>query len=225
MKKKTNSVGSNIISPFKTELVKNAQFVGQYDFPSLKKANSIASKAIPFDKASKTTDKNQWVHFYTDDYRFERFWNDPNRYLAMLKGFAGVISTDFSMYMNMPLAMQIWNTYRNRAIVYWLQQNGIDVIPNVQWGDERTYSFCFDGIPKGSTVSISTNGCIQNKHDRYYFKKGLSKMLEIIKPTAIINYSSMPDDIFRPFIEQGYTFIHIENYFDTLRRKKVSDNG
>lgn len=30
-------------------------------------------------------------------------------------------------------------------------KNGVDVIPNVRWGDERTFAFCFDGIPMEST--------------------------------------------------------------------------
>ena len=213
------------INPFRSELIKNARLVGQYDFPLLLKSTCIATKAVPFDKASKTKDKNQWVHFYIDDHRFECVWRDPNRYLPMLKSYQGVISTDFSVYTDMPLAMQIWNTYRNRAIAFWLQNNSVDVIPNIGWGDERSYSFCFDGIPKGSTVAISTNGCIRDKRDRFYFKKGLGKMIEVIKPSAVINYSNMPDDIFLPFIEQGHKIIGIENYYDTLRRKKVSDNG
>lgn len=213
------------INSFKMELVKGARLVGDYDFPMLAPSTGLATRAIPFDKASKTKDRNQWVHFYIDDHRFEGIWSDPNRYLPMLKSYDGVISTDFSVYTNLPLSMQIWNTYRNRALAFWLQSNGIDVIPNVQWGDERSYAFCFDGIPKGSTVAISTNGCISSKHDRFYFKKGLHKMIEAVKPAAIINYSNMPDDIFAPVIAQGQKIIGIENYYDTLRRKKVSVNG
>lgn len=101
----------------------------------------------------------------------------------------------------MQLAMQIWNIYRNRAIAYWLQNNNIEIIPNVQWGDEKSYSFCFDGIPKYSTVAISTNGCIKSVYEKYIFKRGLNKMIEIIKPEVIINYSYMPSDIFDKHIK------------------------
>ena len=154
------------VDVFNAELIKNARLVGQYDFPLLSKSISIATKAVPFDKASITKDRNQWVHFYIYDQRFERIWREPKRYLPMLKSYQGVISTDFSVYTAMPLSMQIWNTYRNRALAFWLQENGVDIIPNVQWGDERSYSFCFDGIPKGSTVAVSTNGCIKNRLDK-----------------------------------------------------------
>ncbi|MEI8083290.1 MAG: DUF4417 domain-containing protein, partial [Actinomycetes bacterium] len=34
--------------------------------------------------------------FYEDDYRFNRLWNDPERYIRRLARFAGVVSPDFS---------------------------------------------------------------------------------------------------------------------------------
>jgi len=204
---------------FKIELVKNAQFVGKYEFPLIKPTNSITEKAIPFDKAVKTIDKKQWVHFFIDDHRFEIMWNNPNKYLSVLKEYDGVISPDFSVYSDMPLAMQIWNTYRNRVIAHWLQQNGIDVIPNVRWGDERTYEFCFDGIPKNSTVAVSTNGCIQNKLSRYYFKQGLQVMADKLVPQTIVNYSNMPNDIFLPYIENGINIIQIPNWNSIIKKK------
>lgn len=145
----------------------------------LKKTTKIPSKAIPFDRINTTTDYKQWVHFYIDDYKFERIWNNLDRYMQTFKKFYGIIGTDFSTYMDMPLAQQIWNLYRNRVISHYLQENGIDVIPNVQWGTEETYEYCFDGIPSGGTVAVSTNGCIKDKLNRYYFQKGLEKMLDI----------------------------------------------
>ncbi|MDR2718845.1 MAG: DUF4417 domain-containing protein, partial [Treponema sp.] len=66
--------------------------------------------------------------------------------------------------------------------------SGIDVIPSAGWSDERSYSFCFEGLPKGGTIAISTNGCISSKISIYYFIKGFNKMLEVLKPTTILNY-------------------------------------
>ena len=114
--------------------------------------------------------------------------------------------------------MQIWNTYRNRAISYWLQKNNINIVPNVSWGDERSYDFCFEGISTNSNVAISTNGCIKDKIDRYYFKKGLEKMISTLKPKTIINYSYMPDDIFGEYRNTDIEFIHIPYYLETLKK-------
>ena len=197
---------------FKSELVKGAQFSQTYEFPTLQRTDFTADKAIPFEKAAKAADHQQWIHFYTHDRNFECLWNNPKQYLAMLQRFSGVITPDFSLYREMPLAMQIWNTYRNRAIAYWLQSNGVDIIPNVRWGDERTYSFAFEGLPPGGSVAISTNGCIRSKPERSYFKKGLAAMIVALKPVTIINYSQTPKDIFGEYREQGITVVPIENY-------------
>jgi len=203
----------------KSWLVADAEFVGTFGFPKLQGSSAKPDKAIPFDRALRTTIKSQWVHFYLDDHRFECLWYNPNAYLKRLQAFEGVISPDFSVYTTMPLAQQIWNTYRNRALGYWLQKNGVTVIPNVQWGDERSYSFCFDGIPKQSAVAVSTYGCIRNRHDRFYFKKGLKKMVDTLKPSSIINHSNTPDDIFEPYQKEGIPIIHIPNWYETLRKR------
>ena len=152
---------SRAMNVFKTDLLKDAYFSISHEFPMLKKSTYKAKTALPFDRAIKSTIFEQWVHFYIHDTQFERIWNNPKQYLNILKKFDGVITPDFSLYRGLPLAMQIWNTYRNRAIAYWLQSNGVRIIPNIRWGDERTYAFAFEGIEQGGTVAVSTNGCIQ----------------------------------------------------------------
>lgn len=204
---------------FKAWMVSGAEFEGAYELPVLELCNTKPSSAIPFDRALKTTVKNQWIHFYIDDRKFECVWNNPKAYLERFRAFEGIISTDFSLYRDMPLSMQIWNTYRNRAIAYWLQSNGVNVIPNVRWGDERTYEFCFDGIPKNGTVAISTNGCIQRKADREYFKQGLEEMVNRLTPKVIVNYSCTPDDIFQPYKDMRIEVIQIPNFNLTVRGK------
>ena len=70
-----------------------------------------------------------------------------------------------------------------------------------------------------SERTVSTNGCIQDKLDRYYFKKGLDEMVRLLKPDTIINYSYTPDDIFGDCREQGVEVIEIENRWETVRKE------
>ena len=182
----------------KSFLVKKSDYSwgGQYDMPGIRKQDIKAEeiqKLVLFSKAVKMNKKElreSWVHFYEDDYEFERIWNNPKQYLNMLKKAAGVISPDFSLYRNMPLAMQIWNTYRNRAIGSYLQQNGIKVIPNISFGDEKTYSFCCDGAEPGGIISIGSHGTLKNKEDKEYFIKGMEFSLLELKPKTLIIYGS-----------------------------------
>ena len=184
----------------------------------LKPTAYTPTKAIPFDKIKSASDKNQWVHFYIDDYRFECLWNRPERYLNQLRSFAGVITPDFSVFTYLPEAMQIWNTYRNRALAYWLQSHGIPIIPNVRWGLEESYDYCFDGIPKGSTVAVSTNGCLRSPYNRSLFRHGLEEMVCRLKPAAIVNYGSLSKGLYDFVLEQGIPVYPIEHYHLTVRK-------
>lgn len=119
----------------------------------------------------------------------------------------------------MPLVMQMWNTYRNRALSVWLQNNGIEIIPNVRFGDERTFSFCFDGIEKGKTVAMGTLGCIRKKEDKIFFKVGLAYMVNRLSPKNIIVYGGVPDSIFKPYKDMGINIIAFESEISKSRKQ------
>ncbi len=203
---------------FKSKLVKGASFSPHYELPILANSDYKPERALPFEKASTASNHAQGVHFYTHDYHFECVWNNPDRYLPLFQRFQGIISPDFSLYREMPLAMQIWNTYRGRALAFWLQSQGIKVVPNVRWGDERSYEFVFEGLTPGGTVAVSTNGCIQSKLERRYFAQGLAEMVKILRPQTIINYSQTPDDIFNQYREKGIEVISIPHYAQIVRK-------
>jgi len=118
--------------------------------------------------------------------------------------------------------MQIWNTYRNRALAAWLQSEGIELIPNVRWNDERTYLFCFDGVEKEKTVAIGTHGCIKKKDDKEYFKKGLAQMVKMLSPQNIIVYGAAPDAIFKPYKDMGINIIPFESDFSKSRKQVIA---
>ena len=143
---------------FRAFLVKNATYSGTFEIPSLPTSHDIPNKLIPFSKCIGSTEYDSWVHFYEDDASFERIWNTPNKYLPILQKFNGVITPDFSLYRDMPLAMQIWNTYRGKAIGNWLVENGVNVIPNVRWGDKRSFAFCCNGVGRNGTIAIGSHG-------------------------------------------------------------------
>lgn len=156
-----NSTRRGCKDVFHAFLVKNATYDTNLEIPCIKPDNCIPQKLISFSKAIGGKDYDCFVHFYEDDASFERIWNNPQKYIPILKKYKGIITPDFGIYRDMPLVMQQWNTYRNRAIGCWLQDNGIPTIANVRWGDERTFSFCCAGAPKNSIIAIGSHGCIK----------------------------------------------------------------
>ena len=122
-----NNEKFNNYDVFHAFLVENADYDGYIELPVIKTSDKLPKKVVTFSKAmtKSWTDFDCWVVFYEHDKEFERLWNNPKQYLDKLKKFKGVISPDFSLYRNMPLVMQMWNTYRGRAVACWLQNNGV----------------------------------------------------------------------------------------------------
>lgn len=131
--------------------------------------------------------------FFIDDYQFERLWNNPDKYLSLLQRFDCVLTPDFSLYMDMPLPMQQWNEYRRRALGNYWQRNGITVIPTLSWSDKRSYGFCFDGLPKHSTVATSTVGVKGSEYAREIWFAGMKYALERLQPSCVMLYGGNID--------------------------------
>lgn len=208
---------------FHAFLVKNAVFDGELEIPCIQAEDKLPSRLIPFSKAVGGNNYSAWVHFYEDDAVFERLWTRPERYLPILKRYEGVIAPDFSIYRDMPLVMQQWNVYRSRAIAHWLQGNGIPVVANVRWGDERTYSFCCAGVPRNASIAIGSHGCIKLLRERGYFIRGIDHVVKTLSPKTIIVYGAAPDYIFGRYIESGVRIIQFDSDYKIAHRKEASD--
>ena len=206
---------------FHSYLVITATYAGIEEFPAIKSCNEIPNKIIPFSVAMNKNfkDFDCWVCFYELDYLFIRFWNNPKKYIKKLKKFRGVISCDFSLYVNMPLVMQKYHLYMGRALANWLIDNNIKVIPNVRLGDDRTYKFAFDGLYKGDIIAIGTAGTNKKKEEKELLIKAIKKTIEVLKSTDIVIYGSLPNEIKENYPE--VTFHIFENYnFKKIKEKK-----
>ena len=187
-----------------------------WQMPIIKNDNFIPSKLIGFNYAKTSKEKNVGIHFYLDDYQFERLWNKPEEYIDILKQYECILSPDFSLYMDMPMPMKIWNIYRSRLIGQYYQSQGIKVIPTLSWAEEETFEFCFEGIPKGSIVSISTIGVKKNKEALKIWKAGVDELIRRIEPSTILIYGGKLD----------YDYGNIEViYYENQVTERMIKNG
>lgn len=187
-----------------------------WQMPIIKNDNFIPSKLIGFNYAKTSKEKNVGIHFYLDDYQFERLWNNPEEYVDILKQYECILSPDFSLYMDMPMPMKIWNIYRSRLIGQYYQSQGIKVIPTLSWAEEETFEFCFEGIPKGSIVSISTIGVKKNKEALKIWKTGVDELIKRIEPSTILIYGGKLD----------YDYGNIEViYYENQVTERMIKNG
>lgn len=159
-----------------------------WQMPVIHKETFIPTELIGFNYAKTNADKNVGVHFYVDDYQFERVWNEPEKYLNILSEYDCVLSPDFSLYMDMPMPMKIWNVYRSRQIGAYYQRAGMVVIPTLSWAEPETYCFCFQGIEQGSVVSVSTVGVKKSETAVGIWMDGMAEAIQRLEPSAVVEY-------------------------------------
>lgn len=135
------------------------------------------------------------VHFFLDDYKFERFWARPEKYLKVLSTYPLVFSPDFSLYTDYPEPIQRRNLYRNQLLGAWLQAQGVCVIPTATWAGGTTYDWCFDGIEPGGSVAVSTVGLIIGKGSKALLLEGIGQLIERKAPAELLIYGRVPADL------------------------------
>ena len=173
----------------------------KYGFPDMKPTYTTGNKFIRFCDWKETDERPEEyiAHFFYDDYKFMSAWREPNKYVDRLRQFKAVISPDFSLYTDFPMALQILSCYRRQWCGAYWQSLGIDVIPDVIWGEPETFEWCFDGIPKGGTVALSSVGVKRDKEwnskEGSLFKQGYDEMLKRLEPETILYYGDMIDGL------------------------------
>lgn len=219
---------------WKPELVEDAIF-DDMDMPFCPTITSgVPSKIITFEEAKIIYRKeiktnlnfklDYYVCFYIDDYKFDTFrgiWFSPQRAFKVLKHFKGIITPDFSTYIDFPFPLKLWNTYKMRAFGYWCGKQGLEVINNVR-GSICDFSYCFRGIPINSIVAIGTVGSgLKLLENRSQFDKWLEELIKSLKPTTIIIYGSSNYPCFEKLQKQGIKVIQFESKtsLDFHRRK------
>lgn len=172
----------------RVSLVETAYFDGHHEIPCINSPdkNIIPTGMVPFSVRERSIKLgfNDFVCFYENDINFREILTDTEEYIEDLKRFPGIITPDCSLYLDVPLCVQIISIYLNRAVGHFLQSKGLYVIPNIRWGDERTYTtelfgekVAFLGVSKHSIVSVRTYGQIKTKESKFYFREGLAAMI------------------------------------------------
>ncbi|MCL2675212.1 MAG: DUF4417 domain-containing protein [Firmicutes bacterium] len=173
------------------------EMVGKYNMPLIKKQNIDLDKIEPWSyvktKQNDVDNKHKTIHFFTYDWLFETVYNKPEEALEKLDQYYALLTPDFSMYFDMPRALQIYSTFKNRWCGAFWQKQGMRVIPTVACSDEASYDFCFDGIEVGSVVAVTTYA--RRKEFKKEFLRNYDKMLEVLKPSAIVCYGEAFDEM------------------------------
>ena len=191
---------------FLVDMIQDAHFSHNEENPQVQgTVLEAAPKAvIGYDHRKDVHDMETWLHFYVDDYRFLPLYQPQRRQeiLRVLKTYGGVFGVDHSVYRNLPLPEQRYSVYLNRVTDHWFEREGIRVVPNVSWGDERSYDFCFEGLPDGTSIAVSSHGCA--------FVEGFKAAIYRLRPYNVFHFGKILSEVAAFAAEEKVPLIRLQ---------------
>lgn len=193
--------------------------VGKYDIPQLQpiseKEIGYINEWIGFNYVlSDKAPEGKAVHFFIDDYQFNRVFNNPEKYLEKLSKYECVLSPDFSPYGDMPHITQMFNHYRKHWCGAVFQQYGIKVVPTIRCStDERSLEWYLDGEPVGGVVAYSSMWITEGTDSYDIAKKEWQGMIDKLKPTKVFLYGKEFDFM------KGVKIEHINMFVGKFRNE------
>ncbi len=199
---------------FRTWYQEGAVPVGRYQMPEIAATQSLPSNVISITELRSVRNrKEHWVDHFVDDYRFNNAWNNLDNRIPLYKQFGGVIGFDWSLDKCFQPGLNIWHCTKCRNADYYMQKHGIDVIPVASWIDEESFEWCLDGLPKESSIAVSTNGCLSNEESRRCFINGVKIVQERLLPTHLVVCGNPLEEL------KEYQNIFYYPNFSTRRRR------
>lgn len=191
--------------------IANYDGTGKYDIPQIEPVYELPEidEWIGFNYVlSDQNPEGKAVHFFIDDYQFERLWNNPDKYIDKLKQYVAVCAPDFSPFQDMPLAVQIYNHYRKHWVAKYLQEHGVTVIPTIRASaDERSLDWYLEGEPTDGIVIISAMWTRSEEDKDYFLNKEYKIMYETLNPCKVFVYGgSIEEDELQGDVEFIQTF-------------------
>lgn len=176
---------------FHAFLIEGATFSEEWEMPKLEPVPCDVvppKELVAFSRAQERhlSGMGRTVHFFEDDFRFERVWNNPGKYLPRLLEFDSIIMPDFSTCIDFPKPLKMYMAYRNLSLASWFQRQGAIVIPNAR--HQPGCDWLIESLPHHSVIAISGRGLVRNADERRRFVRDLNTTVDMLEPTGIVYY-------------------------------------
>ena len=125
-------------------------------------------------------------HCFVDDWRLEHLWRRPGQ--GMVKAiFSQVITApDFSVETDFPFELVSYQVWRSRVLSLYWQENGVVVVPVLQWGSPESFPLCARGIRPGSVVAVRG----PQRGTECAWLDGAHYMLKTVRPALVLHFGN-----------------------------------
>ncbi|MGJ9529638.1 DUF4417 domain-containing protein [Actinotignum sp. GS-2025a] len=161
------------------------------EIPEILPCDKVPLRLVAWSEARATAEKSEaWLHFFEDDCKFSTIWDDSDQLFSTAKEFAGIISPDFSLYLDAPNLIKIKNTYKNYLLGAAAQVRGIPTIANVRMAGRESAWYTLAGTPHNSVIAIGLHGTIKNRKNRTIVKEEIEVIVNTVEPKGLLVYGS-----------------------------------
>lgn len=179
---------------FGLEYCRNAQHIGKYGIPLIRKyTDSLPKRFITLREATTLGSPTTGVVGFAYDEELEDYLYRPERHLSKLLNYKCIGELDFSMRVLDPFAVVVANMFRSHSAAFYYQEHGCKILPSPKWSTSQSFEVCFDGYERGGAVIVSTIGVLRDERSRLYFKNGFQEMLKRLAPDAVVVYGTAHD--------------------------------
>lgn len=191
-KRKTKEFCLNKEELFHRELYGNMPSAYSTPLPVLAPyRGELPRRLVPFHEAYAKKDYDSTVHFFIDDRLFLRVLRNPEKYLEFFQKCNSVIGSDLSQYSDMSAEDRYYSAYINSAFSAYLQQNGVNLIPNVTWSLPDSFYYSWTSMPTNSVIAINCKGILKHDASKYLWMTGYNAACNALHPSLIIRYGTI----------------------------------
>jgi hypothetical protein len=201
---------------FSYKYLEGARLVGPEHYPMISSTQYVPDKVVSFSERNRIKNPQEYgLDHFIYDYLQEQVWNNCDRFLDIYRKFNCVITTDFSAYRDAPLWERKYNVGRNRTIAYYLQKNGVNIIPVASWAYLDDFDWCLDGLPRNASIAISTNGCMASFISHTALIDGIARLQELLAPSHLVICGSFLSELSDKYDNVYY----YQNFSQRLQRR------
>lgn len=62
------------------------------------------------------------------------------------------------------------------------------MVPTLSWAQPSSYAFCFEGVPRHSTVATSTVGVVRDEEAKKVWHDGMREAMRRLEPSRVLLY-------------------------------------
>jgi len=188
----------SLLAPAPKGYARSRPVTGVEQIPLLRgiRQGSSPNEIVAFDDVGRATNSRlAAAHFYKSDDKFIKYLYEPSLLVQRLSQFGYVLTPDISLSPTMGRWQKVGLTVLSRQVGSIWEDHGLNVIPSLRWVEVDDCDFVFEGVPKQTSVAVSSYGLISDSLLRENFTAGLVKLLTELQPSSVFIYGSVNEEI------------------------------